>query len=1014
MALASPFLCFCLFCGTVCASALNVPLSQPVLGYGLTNAFPGLRFDRPVVIASPPGETNRLFIAEKGGRIIVLNDLSHPTTSVFLDLSASTFVSEEAGLLGLAFHPNYRENGRFFVFKISAVDASDELLEFKCDPPGALAADPNSLKVLISQADASDTHNAGDLKFGPDGYLYLSLGDESPPFPDRHDSPQAINKGFFGGIIRIDVDSKPENLLPNSHPAVRGGYRVPQENPFIGATMFNGERIDPAKVRTEFYAVGMRNPWRFTFDPFTGELICGDVGSGAIEEIDVVQKGGNYGWPYMEGSRVAMEGPLPPGLQLPIYEYEHGIGGLFNGRVIIGGLVYAGREIPLLRGKYLFGDYDSGNIWAIDLAGPNPKPVWLTSRTGTAAFGIDPASGEVLVANHMEGRIERLTYQTAAEADVPLTLSEVNAFSDLSSLTPQTNLLPYEVNTPLWSDGAVKQRWIDLRKATGKVVFKESVPWEFPSGTVFIKHFELELTNDMPASRRRIETRLLVKTADDDVFGLTYRWGDSLKDARLVPPSGTNESFTIVQNGVARTQLWHYPSWDECRTCHNREAGFILGVRTDQLNRTIETDGQPTNQLDRLAAHGVFADSTDVQPAHLRRLAALDDAVAPLEYRVRSYLQANCVQCHQPGARSAALWDARIATPFAQSHILNVPAVFYLPPMKIIAPHDPENSYVYLRAKTRSPLFQMPPLATSIPDQKFVDLLSDWISRIPGPEWKSANFGASLAEGSAELAGDGLRISSAGTGLTNESFFFCGRTASGASELSASLSSLDGPLVSAEAGLMFRASLEADAPAAALVRQGGNLCFYVKARGPGKYALVRSVPRSQITHLKLASDRKTVSAWTADNLPEWQVLATAAVDLGAEYLAGFAIASGDASQFATAHFEQLLSVDQNRADSDGDGFSDILEYCLGYDPVLAVDKPNLTYGLNNDSFEVKLTRRKQAEDATLLVESSTDLSNWNPIAPSSVDSNFDPEEVTWRIAMQNQAQQFIRFSVETR
>jgi hypothetical protein len=132
MALAFPFFCFCLFWGVVCASALNLPLSQPVLGYGFTNAFPGLRFDRPVVIASPPGETNRLFIAEKGGRIMVLADLSHPTASVFLDLSGSTFVSDEAGLLGLAFHPNYQENARFFVFKISGTDASDELFEFRC------------------------------------------------------------------------------------------------------------------------------------------------------------------------------------------------------------------------------------------------------------------------------------------------------------------------------------------------------------------------------------------------------------------------------------------------------------------------------------------------------------------------------------------------------------------------------------------------------------------------------------------------------------------------------------------------------------------------------------------------------------------------------------------------------------------------------------------------------------------------------------------------------------------
>src|SRR5687767_4876528 len=206
-----------------CWAAVNLPSSEPIWGFGFTNLLPGISFDRPVVIASIPGDTNRLFIGEKSGRIGVINDLRRPDARVFLDLRGSTFTSTEAGLLGLAFHPKFTQNGRFFVYRVLNINGyRNQLSEFRCDPPGALFANPSSEQIVISQRDLVDTHNAGDLKFGPDGYLSLSLGDEGPVFPDMHDSPQAIDKGLFAGILRIDVDSRPGNLLPNPHAAVVG------------------------------------------------------------------------------------------------------------------------------------------------------------------------------------------------------------------------------------------------------------------------------------------------------------------------------------------------------------------------------------------------------------------------------------------------------------------------------------------------------------------------------------------------------------------------------------------------------------------------------------------------------------------------------------------------------------------------------------------------------------------------------------------------------------------------
>ncbi len=886
------------------AGALHLPSSQPVLGFGFTNLFPSLRFDRPVVITSPPGETNRLFIAEKSGRIKVIDDLTHPFVSMFLDLSESTFVSEEAGLLGVAFHPNYSQNGRFFVFRITQPNAKDELTEFRRDPDNPLRADLNFQKVILSQYDGSDTHNAGDLKFGPDGYLYLSLGDEAPVYPDTHDSPQAIDKGFFAGIIRIDIDSRPENLVPNPHDAIKGDYRIPKDNPFVGVNSFNGSAVDPFRVRTEFYAIGMRNPWRFSFDPFTGALIAADVGEGAIEEVNIVKKGGNYGWPYMEGSRVVREGEIPGNLEPPTYEYNHGLG-LFAGRAVIGGVVYAGNELPGLRGKYLFGDYDSGNVWALDPLAPEGGATWIAGRSGLATFGTHPADGAVLIANHVEGTIEHLTYVAPGAGQVPLTLRDVGAFTDVRTLQVDTNFFPFEVTTPLWSDGAIKTRWLDLSRARGKVRFDESNAWDFPEGAVFLKHFELELTNGVAASRRRVETRVLVKTADD-IYGLTYRWGNSLTNAVLVPPEGTNETFVIHDGGILRTQVWSYPTWDQCRTCHNREAGFVLGARTHQLNRTVEISGQMTNQLAWLAAQGLFTASTVVHPDRLRHLATLDDPVAPLQYRVRSYLESNCMHCHTPGGRTAAPWDARISTPLAQAHIFNERATFYPYPMKLIAPHDLENSYIYFRASNRVPLYQMPPIATSVIDNQFLDVLSQWVVRIPEEGWQTADIGVPTVEGSAEVYRSTLRVSSAGAGVLEDSLFFCSRAAFGSTELSARHVSLSGDSPAREAGLMIRASGDPGSPAAAVIRQGDEWRFLARADIFSSYATVVSAPVSLGNRAKLVVEGNSVSAWIADSTGAWRPLGTSQIFLGSDYLAGFAVASGgEAAQFAAAEFDEM-------------------------------------------------------------------------------------------------------------
>jgi glucose/arabinose dehydrogenase len=292
-------------------TTLQLPATPPQYGYALTvltdSNGANIGFNNIVGFASPPGETNRLFVIERGGRLAVIPNLAAPSRSVFLDISGKVDPASEGGLLGLAFHPGYATNGYFYVFYRGSDDTTaggggsgghDILARYQASPPSANTASAATELKLIRQYDRRDNHNAGDVHFGPDGYLYVSLGDEGwgpdgdPNYDkDYFQNAQYIDKNFFSSILRIDVDKRPGNLAPNlPHPAVPTNaagafYSVPADNPFIGVTSFDNRATDPTKVRTEMYCIGLRNPWRFCFDPATGLLYCGDVGWVNREEV---------------------------------------------------------------------------------------------------------------------------------------------------------------------------------------------------------------------------------------------------------------------------------------------------------------------------------------------------------------------------------------------------------------------------------------------------------------------------------------------------------------------------------------------------------------------------------------------------------------------------------------------------------------------------------------------------------------------------------------------------------
>lgn len=724
-------------------STLALPATPPQHNFTLQQAF-GMTFSGPVAVATPPGETNRLFIVEQPGRIVVITNLAAPTRTVFMDISSRILYGGEQGLLGLAFHPDFKNNGYFFVDYTTAGTRYDRVARYKVSASNPDAGDPSSELVLINQLDEASNHNAGDLHFGPDGYLYISLGDEGDG-GDSFQNSQRINKDFFSGILRIDVDKKAGNLLPNVHAASSTNYFVPADNPFVGATSFNGIAIaDTSKIRTEFWAVGLRNPWRYSFDPLTGTLWCGDVGQDAREEVDIIVKGGNYGWNFREGT-IAYSGTPPAGFQRsdPVIDYDRS-----QGYCVTGGVVYRGSRFPELAGAYVFADYGSGKTWALRTNGTSSaSPQLLTTSAGTSAFGYDPSNGDVLLCNVTDGQIRRLIYSaTTSGTPIPTALDGTGAFSDLASLSPQTGIVPYEVNLPFWSDGAVKKRWFSIPNATGKFGFNSTNAWQYPTGAVWIKHFEIQ-TNDNPVAMRRLETRFIVRNTNG-VYGVTYRWTNSTA-ASLVADEGLDEPIMISEGGIQRTQVWHYPSRSECLVCHNAAAGLVLGFNAPQLNRDMAYWGETTNQIAAMANAGYLV-STPTNYHALLALARPDDAAVSQEFRVRSYLNANCAQCHRPGGAGLGNFDARIGTPTDAANLIDgaLNDTMGEPQNRVFAPGSTAHSILPQRMSVRGPK-QMPPLASNIPDPAGALLLSNFVTgelltRKSFAQWQVSNFGSSV------------------------------------------------------------------------------------------------------------------------------------------------------------------------------------------------------------------------------------------------------------------------------
>jgi uncharacterized repeat protein (TIGR03806 family) len=322
----------------------------------------------------------------------------------------------------------------------------------------------------------------------------------------------------------------------------------------------------------------------------------------------------------------------------------------------------------------------------------------------------------------------------AADGKIPPLLSQTGVFSDTSKRIASRGLIPYELNLAFWSDGADKVRWIAVPE--GKIDFSPSTEWHFPAGTVFVKSFDLPTDAAHPELKRRLETRLLVRDSQGGVYGVVYKWRPDGSDADLLNASASENIPVKTADGVVHEQTWYYPSRQDCLTCHTAGAGGVLGVKTRQLNRSfIYPSGVADNELRTWNHLQLFAPAfKDDEVPGFAALAATDDSARSLQDRARSYLDANCAQCHRPGG-TVANFDARYDTPLAQQALIDGPVLIDqgIDRPRVISPHDIWRSIAYMRVATVGDI-RMPPLARETIDQKGVQLLGEWIDSMPGPE----------------------------------------------------------------------------------------------------------------------------------------------------------------------------------------------------------------------------------------------------------------------------------------
>jgi uncharacterized repeat protein (TIGR03806 family) len=897
-------------------------------------AFTNLLFTNSVGLTFVPG-TDELCVWEREGRIWTFGNSPDTTQKkLILDIHNQCQGWDDSGLLGVAFHPGFATNHFIFVYytwikpgtvvgdpntrpnPILSNTYHDRLSRFTLDDNGV--AIPNSEVVFIDQTDQTVWHHGGGLFFHPqNGFLYLTIGDNSVG-----DNDQIINKSMFSGVFRIDVDCRGGAI---SHPiprqplnGVTANYFIPNDNPFVGQS----------NVLEEFFWLGLRSPHRMTIDPPTGRIFIGDVGESAREEIDVIEPGEsglNFQWNYCEGNLGKMPDSFIGISRGPVLDYPHS-----DGRAVIGGYVYRGQKFARdLGGKYIFGDNVYRTVWAMDETttpvqknvlcvmpkgdGPNSG----SDYTGLSSFGLD-TDGEIYFCqmSSIGGHIFTLARGGPPPPAHPLPklLSQTGAFANLKNLTPRNFLIPYSVNSPLWSDGAVKSRWMALPE-NSKINFSANGEWKFPAGTVFVKNFSLPVDDTNPKILRRLETRLLVCDTNGTVYGASYKWRADNSDADLVN-AGTNENIQIKTSTGIRIQKWFYPGRQDCLTCHTPQSGGVLGVKTRQINGDFKyPDGVTDNQLRAWSHAGLFDTNLDEREiSNFTKLVSITNSSAPLELRVRSYLDANCAQCHRPGGVEA-FFDAHFDTPLDKQDLLNGPVEnpLGISGAKIIVPGDLSRSVLFHRVSITGNL-QMPPLARNVNDLAAITAIAAWINSLPRsesslpPDWSHTDIGSVGFPGDASFLNGHFNLIASGGDIWDnaDGFHFAYTPLDGDGQIVARVTSMQFTDPWAKAGAMLRENFSPGSKHALMaVTAGGGSAFQWR-NAENNPSGNTDGPSCQTPYwVKLVRSGDTFTGYISADGENWQRVDSVTIPMNKKIYIGLALSAHNNSALNSALFDNV-------------------------------------------------------------------------------------------------------------
>lgn len=653
-----------------------------------------------------PGLDQWIFVQNNGKLVVVANDLAATKAEVALDLKALHPTVDHA--YGIAFHPQFKTNKQVFVTYTNGdkLDDGSRLSRFVVKQEKPLLIDPASEEVLITWR--SGGHNGAAVTFGNDGMLYVSTGDsEVPAPPDPLKTGQDVTD-LLSSVLRIDVDHKDAGRA----------YHVPEDNPFLKLP----------KARPEIWAYGLRNPWKMSFDRPTGNLWCGDVGWEQWEQIDLIQKGGNYGWSAFEGNnRILPERLGPTPVSPPTVTHSHS-----EAASITGGFVYHGKRLPELEGAYVYGDYETGKIWALWHDG---KQITRHEEIASTAvkivtFGQGEDGDLYFIHWNKQSTVHRLVRNPSASkpADFPRKLSQTGLFTDVVKQTTAEGVHAFDIRAPMWADGARGSRFIGVPKGkietnlwtTDKGKTDSKVIW--PKDAVLAKTLTLQTEEGKADSVKKIETQVL--HFDGLAWNAySYRWNDAGTDAELVPAAGDERKVELVGKqypGGKHQYTYRFHNRAECLRCHNAWSGFALSFQPQQLSdmdAVLETEQVDAKFFKRSTAR------LENPYAHDKTAPKQQEALA------RSWLHANCAHCHREngGGSVPLMLNAELALDEMRAvEATPTRGDFGMKNVKVIKKGDPSGSVLLHRIATTGS-GHMPVIGAHEVDEAGLQLLKEWI-----------------------------------------------------------------------------------------------------------------------------------------------------------------------------------------------------------------------------------------------------------------------------------------------